>query len=54
MFCVYLHIPFCKKVCDYCDFRVMPAQPKLYEGFTDTICKQIAGRPAGDVPQTPK
>lgn len=41
MFCVYLHIPFCKKICDYCDFRVMPAQPKLYEGFTDTICKQI-------------
>ena len=41
MFCVYLHIPFCKKVCDYCDFRVMPAQPKLYDDFVDTICKQI-------------
>ena len=41
MFCVYLHIPFCKKVCDYCDFRVMPAQPKLYDDFVDTVCKQI-------------
>ena len=41
MFCVYLHIPFCKKVCDYCDFRVMPAQSKLYKEYTDVICKQI-------------
>ena len=41
MFCVYLHIPFCKKVCDYCDFRVMPAMPRLYEDFTNALCKQI-------------
>lgn len=41
MFCVYLHIPFCKKVCDYCDFRVMPAQSKFYKEYADVICKQI-------------
>ena len=41
MFCVYLHIPFCKKVCDYCDFRVMPAQARLFGEFTDIVCKQI-------------
>ena len=41
MFCVYLHIPFCQKVCDYCDFRVMPARPGLYAEYTDLLCKQI-------------
>ena len=41
MFCVYIHIPFCKKVCDYCDFRVMPSHSKLFAEYTDLLCKQI-------------
>ena len=41
MFCVYVHIPFCGKVCDYCDFRVMPVQPRLFGEFVDLVCKQI-------------
>lgn len=41
MFCVYLHIPFCRHVCDYCDFRVMPSQKKLFGEFTNLLCKQI-------------
>ena len=41
MFGVYIHIPFCRKVCDYCDFRVMPSQSKLFGEFTDLLCKQI-------------
>lgn len=41
MFCVYVHIPFCKKVCDYCDFRVMPSQSKIFAEYTDLLRKQI-------------
>lgn len=41
MFCVYIHIPFCKKVCDYCDFRVMPSHSKLFAEYADLLCKQI-------------
>ncbi len=41
MLCVYLHIPFCQKVCDYCDFRVMPVQSSLYAEYTNLLCKQI-------------
>ena len=41
MFCVYIHIPFCRHVCDYCDFRVMPSMPRLFGEYTDLLCKQI-------------
>lgn len=41
MFGIYIHVPFCAKVCDYCDFRVMPAFPKLYQEYSDLLCRQI-------------
>lgn len=41
MFCVYIHVPFCAKVCDYCDFRVMPAFPKLYQEYADLLCREM-------------
>lgn len=41
MFCVYIHIPFCYKICDYCDFRVLPAISNLFGEFTALVCKQI-------------
>lgn len=41
MFCVYVHIPFCRHVCDYCDFRVMPSHSRLFGEYVDLLCKQI-------------
>ena len=38
---IYLHIPFCKKVCDYCDFHVLPGRERLFREFTDLICAEI-------------
>ncbi len=38
---IYLHIPFCAKVCDYCDFHVLPAHERLFQEFTDLICAEI-------------
>lgn len=41
MFGIYIHVPFCAKVCDYCDFRVMPAFPKLYQEYVDLLCREM-------------
>jgi len=50
---LYIHVPFCAKVCDYCDFRVMPAFPKLYQEYTDLLCREMesfAARNPGVLP----
>lgn len=38
---IYLHIPFCAKVCDYCDFHVLPAHERLFQEYADLICREI-------------
>lgn len=38
---IYLHIPFCAKVCDYCDFRVLPAHQSLFQEYADLLCEEI-------------
>lgn len=47
MFGVYLHIPFCFKICDYCDFRVLPAISSLFQEYTELLCKQIESFESG-------
>ena len=41
MFGVYIHVPFCAKICDYCDFRVMPANVRLFEEYADLLEREI-------------
>lgn len=38
---IYIHVPFCKKVCDYCDFRVIPSNGKLFQEYSDLLCSEI-------------
>ncbi|MBO7413905.1 MAG: coproporphyrinogen III oxidase family protein [Fibrobacter sp.] len=41
---IYIHVPFCEKVCDYCDFRVMPASSSnLFYEYTDLLVREMEG-----------
>jgi len=40
---IYLHIPFCRKACDYCDFHFSTSLG-LKERVVDAMCKEIEQR----------
>ncbi len=41
---IYIHIPFCKRKCIYCDFYSVCGDGKLYSGFVSAIEKSIENR----------
>ena len=40
MYGIYIHIPFCKKACHYCDFHFSTSL-KYADEMVETICKEI-------------
>ncbi len=38
---VYLHIPFCKRKCNYCDFYSAPPTPGAVSSYAKALCNQI-------------
>lgn len=39
---IYLHIPFCRSRCSYCDFATGLYQPELAERYIEALIKEIA------------
>lgn len=44
MFGIYLHIPFCNKICAYCDFYKMKVSDSYKKRYTDYLIKEIVLR----------
>jgi oxygen-independent coproporphyrinogen-3 oxidase len=38
---VYLHIPFCRHRCAYCDFNTYAGQEALIPAYVDALCREI-------------
>lgn len=39
---IYVHIPFCRYICPYCDFNVYAGQESLIPAYIDAVIEEIA------------
>ena len=39
---LYIHIPFCKSKCAYCDFYSLPRSESRMDDYTDALCAHLA------------
>ncbi len=44
---IYIHIPFCAKKCNYCDFLSGPADAAVREMYVNALIHEIRGRVSG-------
>ena len=39
---IYIHVPFCRSKCEYCDFYSIPGKhEELYAAYTEAVCRHI-------------
>lgn len=41
---LYIHIPFCVKKCNYCDFLSAPCDEKTRQDYVNVLCEEISQR----------
>ena len=46
---VYIHIPFCEKICNYCDFCKILYDSKYVSKYLDSLEKEIKSRYKGEI-----
>ena len=39
---LYIHIPFCKSKCIYCDFYSLPRAEDRMDRYVSALCRQLA------------
>ncbi len=44
---VYIHVPFCRRKCNYCDFYSSPATPGEVSSYAKALCNQIRNGSGG-------
>lgn len=48
---LYLHIPFCRSRCSYCDFNTWVGMEDLYDSYVQALCREIGS--AGQLSHLP-
>ena len=43
---IYIHVPFCRSFCTYCDFYSEIPEEGMFEAYTDRVCAEIRRRSA--------
>ncbi|MDD5382141.1 MAG: radical SAM family heme chaperone HemW [Candidatus Margulisbacteria bacterium] len=43
---LYIHIPFCKQKCNYCDFVSYAGKEHLIDEYVEALCREIRSQPA--------
>ncbi|MDH5306558.1 MAG: coproporphyrinogen III oxidase, partial [Myxococcales bacterium] len=44
---IYVHVPFCERICPYCDFAVVAAralEERVEAQYVDALLRELAGR----------
>ncbi len=42
---IYIHIPFCRKKCEYCDFLSFPIDSNIPDDYIDALVKELGTEP---------
>ena len=42
MYSLYIHVPFCRQRCSYCDFNTYAGQEHLRAAYVEALCREVA------------